>query len=107
MLRCLKCESDLRLRGLIRIWTLRITHCPACDAEHLLKLPPGAKTFIQGFIGITYGLTVLAGNAMGWSFLESTGAYLFGFMLGTATLVLPFALTGRLSIELVNRSSRS
>jgi hypothetical protein len=92
---------------MIRIWTLRITHCPACDAEHSLKLPPGAKAFIQGFIGITYGLTVLAGNAMGWNFLESTGAYLFGFMLGTVTLVLPFALTGRLSIELVTRSSRS
>ena len=107
VLRCLKCESDLGLRGLLRIWTLRIARCPDCDAEHSLELPLGAKGFIQGFVGVTYGLTVWAGNSLGWNFLQSTGAYLLGFLLGTATLIIPFALTGRLSVVLINETPES
>jgi hypothetical protein len=88
----------------LRVLPLRTAQCPACGAEHSLKLPRGARLFIQGFVGFTYGFTVLAGHSMGWGFLESTGAYLFGSLLGTISLVLPFALTGRLTVDLVNNT---
>jgi hypothetical protein len=87
---------------MLGVVALRVTRCPACGAGHSARLPRGARLFIQGFVGLTYGLTVVSGNAMGWSFLESTGAYLLGFLLGTISLVLPFALTGRLSVQLVS-----
>jgi hypothetical protein len=107
MLNCLKCESELGLPGIFRLWTLRSARCPGCGARHSLKLPRSARLFIQVFVGTTYGFTVLAGNSIGWSFLESTGAYLCGFLPGTITLVFPFALTGRLPIELVNHDDPS
>jgi hypothetical protein len=64
-------------------------------------LPRGTRLFIQGFTGVTYGLTILAGNAAGWGFLESTSAYLLFFVCGTIVLVLPFAITGKLAVQLV------
>jgi hypothetical protein len=105
-LRCLKCQHGLGPGGVLRIWTLRTAPCPSCGAEHSLKLPRGARPFIKGFTGLTYGLTVLAGTSMGWSFLASSGAYLLGLLFGTVTLILPFALTGRFSIERVDGSNR-
>jgi hypothetical protein len=70
-------------------------------------LPRSARLFIQGFVGVTYGLTVIAGTALGRGLLESTSAYLLGFMAGTVVLVLPFALTERLAVELVDEAAGS
>jgi hypothetical protein len=69
-------------------------------------LPRGTRRFIQGFTGVTYGLTILAGNAAGWGFLESTSAYLLFFVCGTIVLVLPFAIAGKLAVELVDDAER-
>jgi hypothetical protein len=96
---CPKCGAKLDFADLFRLWTLRSAQCRSCDASLLLGLPRGVRRSIQGIVGLTYGLTVLAGHWAGWGFLESTAAYLFGFLLATITLVLPFLLTGRFRIR--------
>jgi hypothetical protein len=103
MFRCLDCDASLGPKALIRIWTLRAAHCPACGAGHVAVLSRGARVFIQAFVGIAYLLTVLAGSAMGWSLIESSAAYLLGFVFAIAWLVLPFALTGKLGIRLTEK----
>ena len=107
MHRCLKCQSGLGLRALVTVWLLRTSRCGVCGAQHALALPRGARLFIQGFIGVTFGLTIVVGNAAGWDFLESTSAYLFIFIVGTVVLVLPFALAGKLAVGLVDEHDGS